>query len=561
MTTEMPNGSPSLLWKGLGLWNLYFIAKLLMYWFGVIQFDVYLNLLFAAALLFPLRNVWLSRLRQLLAVPAGIALLYHDTWYPPFSRLLAQRHDLLGFSPAYLLELMSRFINWDLIGAGFIFLVAYLFAAQWLRMTTFTVLALVSVSLSSVAGINMGSWVTPGAGVSKVLSHSVAQTEAAPTLQPGGGPAAQSASGVSGQQAKPTQEQLNQALTSFYTSEATRVVEFPASMPTEQPFDVLVLSICSLSWADLQASGLDNHPLLQGMDVIFDQFNAATSYSGPAVLRLMRASCGQVSHQALYQPAEDRCFLFDNLEKLGFKTETALNHNGQFQGFLDEITASGRFPKPYIPEALDARLRAFDGSPIWGDLDTLTHWWQQRTSSGDSRVALLYNSITLHDGNREATAAGGSQAAPYGDRLRRLFDNLSAFFAELQRSGRKVLVVLVPEHGAALQGDRMQIPGMREIPSPSITRVPVALKLIGAKAPHGQPVKVEKPSSFLALSELMSELVSIDAFEQPALDWTRLVATLPETNPVSENDGTVLMEWQQNPYVRMGQGSWIPYPK
>ncbi|WP_417251994.1 cellulose biosynthesis protein BcsG [Castellaniella sp.] len=560
MAAEIPNDSPSLLWKGLGRWNLYFIAKLLMYEFGIIQFDVYLNLLFAAALLFPLRNIWLSRLRQLLAVPAGIALLYHDTWYPPFSRLLAQRHDLLGFSPIYLLDLMSRFINWNLVGAGFIFLVIYLFAAQWLRMTTFTVLALVSVTLSSVAGVSIGSWISSGSGVGGVLSHSVAQTEAASMPQANGVLPDQDVLGASGQ-AKPAQEQLNEALASFYASEAKRVVEFPASMATKKPFDVLVLSICSLSWADIQASGLDNHPLLQGMDVIFDQFNSATSYSGPAVLRLMRASCGQVSHQALYQPAEDRCFLFDNLEKLGFKTETALNHNGQFQGFLDEITASGRFPKPYIPEALDARLRAFDGSPIWGDLDTLTHWWQQRTSSGDSRVALLYNSITLHDGNREATATGGSQAAPYGDRLRRLFDNLSAFFAELQRSGRKVLVVLVPEHGAALQGDRMQIPGMREIPSPSITRVPVALKLIGAKAPHGQPVKVEKPSSFLALSKLMSELVSINVFEQTTIDWPGLVARLPETNSVSENDGTVLMEWQQNPYVRMGQGSWIPYPK
>ncbi len=61
------------------------------------------------------------------------------------------------------------------------------------------------------------------------------------------------------------------------------------------------------------------------------------------------------------------------------------------------------------------------------------------------------------------------------------------FLTELERTGRPVAVLLMPEHGAALRGDEYQISGMREIPNPRITLVPAALKLIGlptANAPN-----------------------------------------------------------------------------
>ncbi len=48
------------------------------------------------------------------------------------------------------------------------------------------------------------------------------------------------------------------------------------------------------------------------MDIMFDSFNSATAYSGPAAIRLLRASCGQLSHHDLYQPVNQQCYLFDN---------------------------------------------------------------------------------------------------------------------------------------------------------------------------------------------------------------------------------------------------------
>jgi hypothetical protein len=49
-----------------------------------------------------------------------------------------------------------------------------------------------------------------------------------------------------------------------------------------------------------------------------------------------------------------------------------------------------------------------------------------------------------------------------------------------------VVVVLIAEHGAALNGDRRQISGLREIPTAAIARVPVAIALVNA--PRGAAV-------------------------------------------------------------------------
>lgn len=126
-------------WPGLGGWNLYFFAKFLLVALGMLDFQALPNLLFAAFLLVPLPGQWLRIARQLLAVPIAIALFYQDTWLPPFSRLLAQP-GVLDFSWDYLLELLGRFINWNLLGALAMLLVGYLYLRHWLRLSTLSLL-------------------------------------------------------------------------------------------------------------------------------------------------------------------------------------------------------------------------------------------------------------------------------------------------------------------------------------------------------------------------------------------------------------------------------------
>jgi len=525
-------------WPGLGLWNLYFLIKLAMFWGGYLNLQILPNLVFAAVLLVPLRNRYLALLRTLIAIPPAVALFYQDTWLPPFSRLLDQP-GVLNFSGDYLLDLAGRFIDPNLCGALLLLVVAYFFVRQWLRLTTLT-----------LAGF---AWLG-GAGL--MAMHAPVQQSTTQAPSTGGAPIVS---------AEPDNATLDTYLQNFYNTEAGRQVVFQPSQSAAQPFDLLLINICSMAWDDLDAVGLRDNSLLQQMDIVFENFNSATSYSGPAAIRLLRASCGQQPHSKLYDVAPEQCLLMDDLRKLGFNSEVMLNHTGQFEGFIDEVRAQGSLPAPEVSvSSLQRALVGFDGSSIWRDRDVLNKWWQHREGQSDSRVALFYNTTTLHDGNRSLTLDGGTKSAEYKPRAQALIDDLSTFLKDLEKSGRRVAVVIVPEHGAALHGDRMQISGMREIPSSSITHVPVGIKLVGmGKNTRSEPILVTAPSSYLALSEIISRLYAAPPQgDGLGPDWQALLADLPQTPVVSENAGTVVLDYAGKPYVRIKEnGAWLPYPQ
>ncbi|WP_434519273.1 cellulose biosynthesis protein BcsG [Pseudomonas sp. NFX1] len=523
-------------WPGLGAWNLYFLAKFLLVALGMLDFQALPNLLFAAFLLIPLPGKWLRIARQLAALPIGIALFYQDTWLPPFSRLLAQP-GVLDFSWSYLLELLGRFINWNLMGALALLLVGYLYLRHWLRLSTLSLLGLGWLAVGGLPSLGFTAGQAPGT----VTTSPAAQAQAT---------------------ALADNATLDGWLERFFASERERVTAFPAMNAEEQPFDLLVINICSLAWDDLSAVGLRDNPLLSRLDVVFDQFNSATSYSGPAAIRVLRASCGQSSHAGLYQSAPEQCLLFQNLARLGFQSNTLLNHSGRFDNFIGDITQQ-HMPQPGLRNTDFPRaLVGFDGSPIASDLDVLRRWWGQRKGTPAEHVSLFYNSISLHDGNRIVTADGGTRVADYATRANRLFGELGTFLDELERSGRRVVVAIVPEHGAALHGDRMQLSGMREIPTPSITHVPVGLKFIGMGQPgRSEPLRVSAPTSYLALSEVISRVYA-GLGQQQVLDVPSLLNDLPTTEQVAETSGAQVLNYQGRAYMRLqGQPDWQPIPE
>lgn len=531
-------------WKGLGLWNLYFLAKFLLAWTGHLNLQVMPNLIFALVLLIPLAHPLLRRVRTLIAIPVAVALLYQDTWFPPFSRLLAQP-GVLDFSVDYIIELLGRFIDWQVCALLLLLIIGYAFLNQWLRLTTFTLLGLCWLSVGNV----------------QALLPQTLQTTETPVASASPGVAAPAV--VS---SEPDDATLNAYLEKFYQTEAQRKVDFTKPAVEPPPFDLLVLNICSLAWDDLDEVGMRNNPLLNQMDVIFDNFNSATAYSGPAAIRLLRASCGQVSHAQLYKATPDQCLLFEDLRKLGFTNELMLNHTGEFDGFLQEVRDQGHLPAPALGASpgVPRAYVSFDGSPIWRDRDVLSKWWKHRLEQNTPHAALFYNTTTLHDGNRLVTADGGTQRADYSSRAQVLLDDLDAFINELKKSGRRVVVMVVPEHGAALHGDRMQISGMREIPSDSITHVPVGIKLINMGDDNQtSPVHVTQPSSYLAIAEIIARLYADPALsEGQRIDWSKVLADLPQTAKVSENSGTVVLDYNGKPYVRIKEnGGWLPYPQ
>ncbi|MFQ2715315.1 cellulose biosynthesis protein BcsG [Aeromonas caviae] len=538
-------------WHGLGGWNVYFLAKFALLWGGYLNFHPLINLVFAAFLIFPLqragwRRAW-RRARHWLALPVGAGIFYHDTWLPGIESIRAQGSQVFSFTLDYWAELLGRFINWEMVGAGFVLLTLYLFIAQWLRFTPWILLALLWL------------WVSPQ--VSNPFASSKGASEHALNTS-----REETRSSVLpmeeqlDQSAPPTNENLNAYLDDFYREEQERLAHFTESLPAQAtPFDVLIINVCSLAWRDVEASGLSGHPVWSHFDIRFNRFNSATSYSGPSSIRLLRASCGQTSHQGLYVTAPKQCLLFENLAQLGFAKQVAMDHSGDFGNYLTGLQQyAGLDVTPMDKKGLAHDLASFDGEPIYRGDALFGRWLNERTQSQAARNVTFFNLIALHDGNRYVASR---QIAPYKARLKTLLDQLDDFMTTLEQSGRKVAVVMVPEHGAALTGDKMQMAGLRDIPSPSITLVPVGVALLGTKAPHEATRNVDTPSSFLAVSELVSRLVRRDVFGSETIDWDALLGDLPQTPSVSENQGSVVIEYQGKYHIKLGQGDWVPYPQ
>jgi len=538
-------------WRGLGGWNFYFLLKFGLLWYGYLNFHALSNLVFLAWLLFPLPSPRLHRLRSWISIPIGFGLFWHDTWLPGLESILSQGDQVAGFSGAYLLDLANRFINWQMIGAAFALLVLYLFISQWIRVTVLVSLMLIWLNVLTIAGPALSLLPTKAATPQAVLNQ-------APSA--GQSPAASAPDGLD-QSAPPTSANLTAWLNRFYDSERKRVTHFPDSLPADsQPFDILVVNICSLAWSDIDVSQLRNHPLWQHFDIVLNNYNSATGYSGPAGIRLLRASCGQTSHSDLYKPTDARCYLFDNLAKLGFKEQLMMDHTGVFGNYLKELRDDGNIQAPLMSQAgIAPELTSFDGSPVFNDAQLMQRWLDDRSKSSDTRSATFYNLIPLHDGTRDL---GSTKTAPWKPRAQLLFDQLDAFLTNLEKSGRRVMVLVVPEHGAALQGDKMQMSGLRDIPSPSITHVPVGIKFVGMKAPHqGQPLAIDAPTSLLAISELVSRVVDGQVFNAPNVNMSVLTDKLPQTPVVSENDNAVVMMYQGKPWIRLNGGDWVAYPQ
>ncbi|MFJ2991470.1 cellulose biosynthesis protein BcsG [Pandoraea sp. NPDC087047] len=546
----------------MGIWNLYFILKLLLLWTGIIGFHVLPNFVFALFLAVRLRPRWARVTRQVIAIVLGAALLYYDSNLPPFARFIEQLPALMQFRFSYLIELLGRFVSardWLLLA---IMVLAYWIVNRWVRVTTFVLLALLIVP----GVLRVGTLVSVSPVIAAQGDTTAVAGGAAPGAGGAGGTGAAASAGGAGEFLAADGEVLpganpNAALDSFYSRELSRAVSLPAQAGAGPDFDIIFLHVCSLAQDDLDVDNLDNLPLLSKFDFVFKNFNSAASYSGPAAIRVLRAGCGQPAHRSLYDPAGPQCYVMSNLKTLGFTPSLAMNHDGHFDNFMQEVRQNFNVPgvAPFDNTHTRVSMRAFDETPIRADGEVLQAWWKQRNAMPDKRVALYYNTISLHDGNRlEGSKLTSVQSYPV--RAKTLFDDFGQFIDTIASSGRKAVVVFVPEHGAALRGSKLQISGMREIPVPEITHVPVAVKLVGfgdgASAPHGTPVTISTPTSYLALMTLVSHLVANNPFAGTP-DLAQYANDLPQTAFVSANEQTTVMKYGSKMLIRGADGVWL----
>jgi cellulose synthase operon protein YhjU len=482
------------------------------------------NLAFALVLGGPLASARGRRWRPWLGVPIAIALLYYDSWLPGISRVVSQAGLLSSFSAAYLAELAGRFVSLTVVALLAVTLAVYVAIARFVRLDIFVVAAMVALAL--------------------LLAPPGSATQSTPaTTSAGVAPAAAKAPDV--------------VLAEFFQQEATRSVTFPKPPEGSAAFDVIFIHVCSLSWDDLEATGLDKHPLLASFDIVLRHFNSVSTYSGPAAMRFLRAPCGQQPHKALYSPAEARCLLMPDLQQAGLEPQLVLNHDGHFDDFLATVRAQG-VTAPALPlNGLAAPQRSFDDSRIYDDAAVLSRWMQMRAKSPAERVAVYYNTVSLHDGNRLLSNPSVKSSETYKARLAKLLGDIEGFVATLAASGRRAVVVVIPEHGAAIRGDAVQIAGLREIPTPAITLVPVGIRVVGPDARrNGEALQVAEPTSYLALSHIIARMLAKPPYGAQGFGSSDYTSALPATEFVSEGENATILKRGATYFIRQDQDPW-----
>ena len=537
MQTRIENGAGPR-FTGLGVWNVYFIIAFALAAFGYIELNLLGNALLMAWLLLPVGPKWLRILRGTLGVAAAAVLLYSESWLPGVDSILANKGGIAGFSLLYMAEFALDFINVKMVGWGLLVFLGYFLVRRYVRVTFFTIVYFLgAVTMPWVQSIlpERAPVVTADAG---------GQTnEAAAPAKTG----------------KADAKAVGEWYDAFLAYEHDRRARFPNGLSEKDtPFDILLLSICSVSNDDLAVSQLDQHPLFKEFNIRFDSFNAATAYSGPALLRLLNGACGQPSHSELYGERRPECEIMTRLGTLGYSQRLLMDHSGEYDNFLQSMRDKAGVTATLDNAKYPTRYMGFDDEEIPDSLAVLRHWQRTQVKSKAGRTATLINFIALHDGNR---LPGRGRAEPFKPRAQEMFDNIRTFLRELERSGRKTMVVIVPEHGAAVRGDKIQVPRLRDIPTMRISRVPVMVKFVGLKGMPNEPIHVTGNTSYLALTSLIGKTLETDYFSKDGgtVPLEQLVHDLPQTNPVSENGTVQTLEYQGREYFRQNGGEWKPY--
>jgi cellulose synthase operon protein YhjU len=507
----------------MGIWAFYFIIKIILFYTGYINFHFFVNATFAIWLIFSNANPLLLRIRKWTALPIAIVLFYFDSQLPPLRNVIPKISQLLDFSFQYYIELLTRIVSWEVIAILVGLYIAYYILAKKLRMSTIALIAIMSTLLP--LGVNMA-------------------------------PLAYDADGqVIG---LPSDMELTESLDGFFIEESSRTAFNRSQKASGAPFDILVINVCSLAWDDLKYIKEENNPLFQRFHYLFTNFNSASSYSGPSIIRLLRSSKGQQDQRDLYKPPVDGSLLFSNLNKTGYQVQLALNHDGKYGDLLKEIRNEGGMSAPLFDNTqATPYLKGFDGSQIYDDYSVLSNWWDARMKSPSERVALFYNTITLHDGNR---ALDGSRlensVETYSRRTHKLLSDLDRFYTKVNSSGKQVVIVFIPEHGAAIRRNKNEIVGMREIPSPNVTNVPAGIMFTGKADASVKTNTIAQPTSYLATSDLISKFVGKTPFGASAPSPETYLKNIPSTRFVAENEDSVIMKFGSSYYFRSNDINW-----
>lgn len=530
--------------KGLGIWSGYFVFKIVLFFLGMINFCIHKNVALAVFLCIRFRGKW-SVAANIIGLVLAVMLLYHDSYLPSIEQILAQKSNLEGFSFSYALNFLLDFVSLPIL-FGFVGCIAgAVLLKDFIRITTCVFTGFIAVAVYSYYG------------ESSINQSDDALAKCEPNES--GNLAKSNSSDIPNMNKTASSAVLEDYLTNFLEFEHSRRVSMPDKLNDGfEPFDIVVLNVCSLANDDLDAASMTSHPVFRSFDAKFDNFSGATSYSTPASLRFLRSQCGQETEAEMYRERRQECELLSSLNKLGFATGVYLDHNGEYGNYLSSLASYGGLTtRPENQQLLTIKYRSFDNSPIFSDRDLFEQYIKEITLKPNYGRASFFNLISLHDGNRKE---GESRTMSFNARLKIFLDDLNFFMSKLEQSGHRTLLILLPEHGAAIRGDKMQIAKLREIPSTKITDIPVYVRFFGL--PKSETMKkIGGYHSHMAIAELIKRAIEDNVYASGGKGYEEILSNLPETAPVSESTNAFFIKYGSSDWFKLKGENWQQYKK
>ena len=547
-------------------WYWYLLAAAALSFSGYITLNIFMTAALAAVVhllfnLFASKNRAITGLQAAAVSAAALALLWQESFLPPVSTLVSfLANPKTRPSVQYILEFAWQSVNLPMLAAGIALFAVVFFAYRkkplLLALSAYAILAAALIIQPKHNIVNLDS----ASQESPKPKQNVAELD--PFYAKEGDWEEESSTPVA-QSRQDIAELGSTSPAAFYKKESGRMVEFSPPEKNSPPFDVIILHICSLSWMDIKDSGSNLIPFFSKFDYVFTNFSAASSYSGPAALRILKSPCGQVPHLQLYKDAPAGCYLMDDLRNSGFKTYTMSSNNGKYDDFAAHAQKYGHADAPLDVEGLQEAYQMFDGTPMYPDDAALHKFWKTRQDSKVPRAALYFNTANLHIGtHKPGDSHKSDDTAFYKERLAAMTAQFEEFFSEIERSGRNAVVIFVPEHGAALTGTKMQARNVRDIPLPPIVTVPAAVKLIG-KGFYSDTLKprvITKPSSLLALAWFIAEFLNNNPYTKDARKPDAISLEIPGTDFMAEDENAAVMRMRFGYIYSQKGGPWSLLP-
>ncbi|HEX5484920.1 MAG TPA: cellulose biosynthesis protein BcsG, partial [Limnobacter sp.] len=120
----------------------------------------------------------------------------------------------------------------------------------------------------------------------------------------------------------------------------------------------------------------------------------------------------------------------------------------------------------------------------------------------------------------------------------------------------------IPEHGAGMTGEYGQLVGLRELPTPAITEVPVLGYWIDPQATeqstNSAPIEIKQPTSYFQLTRLIDNWMTLSPTDQDKNNWAQVAAGLKTTRFVAQQGDITILEKQNQFLIHTPGEPWKP---